>query len=150
MSESDAEEKILITSNDTINCNYFSNKTKPNIKNFYYEEYLNNCVNCLTQLSQVTCTRSYFNNRIYTKCTCLKSLSRVMGEGNYIMKYAAEFMISWFGMTIIEWEIVLHQCIMYAGALEVNFTTQCLLPGKQSTSVGSEKVQERLFICKTY
>ena len=49
MSESDSEEKYVIASNDAIKRNEVFNKTEPNLKDFGYEEFLNNCVNDLFQ-----------------------------------------------------------------------------------------------------
>ena len=48
----------------------------------------------------------------------------------YIMKASARFMVSWFGMTITECKIVLHQWIMYADSLEWNNNTPHPLQGK--------------------
>ena len=55
--ESGVERNIVIASNDALNWKEGFNKIKPNIKDFDYEESLNNLVNDLIQLSQVPCTR---------------------------------------------------------------------------------------------
>ena len=78
------------------------NKTKPNIKDFYHEESLNNCVNYLIKLSQVPHTRSSWNNRKDKKCTILNSLPRGTEKESYIMKSSTGLMISWFGMKMIK------------------------------------------------
>ena len=46
------------------------------------------------------------------------------------MKSYAIFIISWFGMAMIEQEIVLHKWIIYADSLGENNATWCMLTGK--------------------
>ena len=55
MSEMDSEDNIVIASNDGVNWNGFFDKIKPNLKYYYYEKLLNNFVNDLIQLYQVSC-----------------------------------------------------------------------------------------------
>ena len=42
MSESDVEENIVISSNDVVSWDEVLNKMKPNLKDLYFEESLNN------------------------------------------------------------------------------------------------------------
>ena len=50
----DSKDNIVISSTNSINRNEVFNKVKPNLKDFDYEELLNNCVDYLIQLSLST------------------------------------------------------------------------------------------------
>ena len=54
---------------------------------------------------------------------------------NSIEKYAARFIMSWFGITMIKKYISPNQWIMYAHSLGDNNTTQYLLLSKQPTII---------------
>ena len=53
MSEIYVEPNIIIVSNDTVDWNQVFNKIKLNLKNFYYENLMNNCVDYLVKLFQL-------------------------------------------------------------------------------------------------
>ena len=68
----DFEQNPLISYNDAINWDQVFNKIKPNLTYFDYVNSLNNHVNDLIKLSQVTRTKSRATNIKYKKCTQLK------------------------------------------------------------------------------
>ena len=57
MSEIDVEHNIVIDYWDNLNRNHVFDKLKPYLKDFDYENSLNDCVNDLVELYQLPCAR---------------------------------------------------------------------------------------------
>ena len=72
MSNINTEQKHVISSNDNMNWNKEFKKNKLNLRYFNHEDSLNNFVNVLIKLSQISHARSSGKKINDTKCTFLK------------------------------------------------------------------------------